>query len=83
MADFNTVVVHVLLGSIVKRPREGKRGINILGRNLFVPTILINVGHKGGGQIWTIRREGVTSRQVPLLQMTLASPQLVAVLCAC
>ena len=62
-AHFNTIVVHVTLGSIVERPRqEGET--SIFGPNLFVPTIYLNVGYKGGGQIWTIRREGVTSRQV-------------------
>ena len=53
------------------RGQEGET--SIFGPNLFVPTIYLNVGYKGGGQIWTIRREGVTSRQAPLPQMTLAS----------
>ena len=44
------------------RGQEGET--SIFGPNLFVPTIYLNVGYKGGGQIWTIRREGVTSRQV-------------------
>ena len=64
-AHFNIMVVHVTLGSIVKRPRAKEGGgTNIFEPNLFVPAkIYINVGHKGGGQIWTIGREGVTSRQ--------------------